>query len=231
MKKILLIGLSLCLLLCGCAPSGGEAGQTQETTASSQQSTGQDQAVRIAYYETLVQDLRQEVLALKAEIYVNRVEYEALIEELTSSPEDLEPSPEQTPPEEDGKPTDTPSPEASFQYRIENGAATVTAYIGDATEVVIPVALGGYPVRAIDDRAFADQRLLVSVEIPEGVKQIGWFAFSGCVLLERVILPTSVAAICYGAFQNCKSTLTVTCAVGSYAEQYAQSYGLGVSRT
>ena len=227
MKKILLVVLSLCLLLVGCASSEVEEEQLSETLPQTSLPSGEEQTVKIAYYESLVQELRQEVLALKAEIYVNRVEYEALIENLTSTPQTPQDQPTQTPPKDEAD-VDALSPEALFQYRIENGAATVTGYNGDADEVSIPATLGGYPVRVIEDRAFADRRLLRTVSIPDGVTQIGWFAFSGCVLLERITIPQSVAAICYGAFQNCKSTLTVACVAGSYAAQYAQSYGIAV---
>ena len=188
-----------------------------------------ESALRIAYYEQLVQELRQEVLALKAEIYVSRVEYETLIENLQAGGGGAVEPPQDT---TSNAPTETVStPEKDFRYSIRGGAVSITEYVGTSAEVKIPATLGGYPVRSIDDRAFADCRILKAVEIPDGITQIGWFAFSGCVMLERVTISESVAAICYGAFQNCKSTLTVTCAAGSYAEQYAQSYGLAVKHT
>ena len=230
MKKVLWMFLAICMLLSGCASSANEQDSTDTAKPSSQSGDAAvESALRIAYYEQLVQELQQEVLALKAEIYVNRVEYETLLDDLKTDS-----STSTNPPEDqaatDDKKEEITAPEASFRYRVDNGTATLTEYVGTATEVKIPATLGGYPVRAIDDRAFADRRTLTAVEIPDGVTQIGWFAFSGCVMLERVTLPASVAAICYGAFQNCKSTLTVTCAAGSYAEQYANSYGLAVNK-
>ena len=225
MKKTVLILLALCLLLSGCATQSGEEGSTTAAITTTAKPTGDGDAVRLAYYEQLVQEMQQEVLALKAEIYVNRVEYEALIEQLSGAGG----SSGNAAPSDTEQPTKGDAPEGEFRYRIENGAATVTEYVGEAKEIVIPDSLGGYPVRAVGDRAFADRRTLVAVAIPEGVTQIGWFAFSGCILLERVAIPGSVEAICYGAFQNCKSTLTVSCPKESYAAQYAKSYGIAVT--
>ena len=230
MKKILWTFLALCILLSGCAASSDESASegTAKPPAQSDDAAVES-AIRIAYYEQLVQELQQEVLALKAEIYVNRVEYEALLESLQTGSGGTVEQPKDT--TSDGNKEAVSTPEKDFRYSIRGGAVSITEYVGTSAEVKIPATLGGYPVRAIDDRAFADCRTLKAVEIPEGVTQIGWFAFSGCVMLERVTISESVAAICYGAFQNCKSTLTVTCAAGSYAEQYAQSYGLAVKHT
>ena len=230
MKRILWTFLAICILLSGCATSAAE-GDSTTTTGQPVQSSDDavESALRLAYYEQLVQELRQEVLALKAEIYVSRVEYETLIENLqTGNAGTTEPPKDAT---SDEQTEIVSTPEKDFRYSIQGGAVSITEYVGASAEVKIPATLGGYPVRSIDDRAFADCRTLKAVEIPDGVTQIGWFAFSGCVMLERVTISESVAAICYGAFQNCKSTLTVTCAAGSYAEQDAQSYGLAVKQT
>ena len=42
------------------------------------------------------------------------------------------------------------------------------------------------------------------------------------------LLPASVKAIGYGAFENCSSALKFTCPEGSYAAAYAESYGIPV---
>ena len=64
--------------------------------------------------------------------------------------------------------------------------------------------------------------------LPDGVKEIGWFAFSGCHNLTSVTLPASVEAIAYGAFENCSKSLVFLCPEGSYAAAYARSYGFAV---
>ena len=69
---------------------------------------------------------------------------------------------------------------------------------------------------------------LVSVSIPETLKSIGWFAFSGCSKLERMIIPKNVTEIGYSAFGNANN-LVIYAPKGSYAYQYAKSYGIRVS--
>ena len=103
---------------------------------------------------------------------------------------------------------------------------TVTAYTGNDVSVSIPATIDGRAVIAIGDRAFMNCKTVQSVVVPEGVREIGWFAFSGCISLGGVSLPASVEAICYGAFENCPSALTVFCQKDSYAQKYAESYGI-----
>ena len=221
MKKTLALCCIFCALLCGCsATANGDAqqntdGGVSQSTLGDTQNTLSDQIAldaaqtRADYYEGLVDTLQQEVLALKAQLYTSKVEYESKLAELkgngTSS---LDPS------------------EVQFEYTVTNGVATLTAYRGEETEVRIPNTLGGYPVASIADKAFENNTKLSSVTIPAGVSKIGWFAFSGCVFLTDVTLPASLQSIDYGAFENCSSALTVRCPSGSYAQQYARSYGL-----
>ncbi len=215
MKKLILIGL-LALCLCSCdtqsqppVDNGGVTDEPQQTVPPSDTSAN-DTDARIAYYEELVGQLRQEILDMKAEFYVSRVEYEERIAELEAEKQ----------PESGGE-----NLASDFRYLIKDGRVTLTAYVGDARQVVVPPSIEGLPVVAIGDRAFVDGSKLTSVTLPEGVREIGWFAFSGCVSLQKVAIPDSVEKIAYGAFQNCPSSLTVVCSDNSYAAQYAISYG------
>lgn len=119
-----------------------------------------------------------------------------------------------------------PDPYEDMQFRIVDGCATLIAYVGSDTCVEIPNTYQGCPVTAIADRAFENKTRLQSVTVPSGVLTVGWFAFSGCVALAEVTLPESVKSISYGAFLNCSSTMMIRCSAGSYAERYAQSYGI-----
>ena len=49
----------------------------------------------------------------------------------------------------------------------------------------------------------------VFVEIPEGITEIGKYAFRGCSKLERIRLPDSLERIGNNAFENCTSLRTV----------------------
>ena len=216
MKKTLALCCIFCALLCGCSPVAKDdapSNTTQSTVGG--QSTPSDRIAldaaqtRADYYEGLVDELQQEVLALKTQIYTNKAEYEAKLAELMGN----------------GASSST-SVESQFEYTVTNGSATLTSYKGSETEVRIPATLGGYPVASIADQAFENNTRLSSVTVPAGVTEIGWFAFSGCVFLTDITLPASLQSIDYGAFENCSSALTVRCPSGSYAQQYARSYGL-----
>ena len=58
------------------------------------------------------------------------------------------------------------------------------------------------------------------------VEELEGFVFSGCTSLKNVTLPKSLEEIGYDAFAYC-SRLTLYCASGSYAERFANSYGIG----
>ena len=226
-KRLILCGI-LCALLVGCAPVGesnGAPSQTQKdppasTGESSSSSSDKEQSTNLAlevaqtrleYYEGLVTQLREELLAAKAELYTRSVAYEERIEALLAGA---------------GGDAQDPSEKSLFEYRIEEEKVVITSYTGKEKNVEIPATVEGYPVCAIADNAFANNTGIVSVVVPNGVSAIGWFAFSGCVFLTDVTLPASVQSVSYGAFENCSSALTLRCPEGSYAQQYARSYGL-----
>lgn len=235
MKKTVALGMLLCVLLCGCEkkndvsdlPDTGEeeSSTREEETATSPESDSAD--VRLAYYEQLVTELQQELLNMKTELYASRVEYESRIAELEAGkkPEGGETDSDTNP---SGDSAEESKTEADFRYMVENGMAIITSYIGTDRQIEIPATIDGYTVCAVGERAFMDNAKLTSVMIPKTVTSIGWFAFSGCVSLESVTIPATVESISYGAFQNCPSALTVSCTAGSYAEQYARSYGMKV---
>ena len=71
--------------------------------------------------------------------------------------------------------------------------------LGTAGEISIPVMLGGRPVANIGSYAFHCRGGLTSVSIPNGVTNIGSFAFQGTGLTD-VSIPTSVLHIGEDAF-------------------------------
>ncbi len=217
MKKALIMLLAASLALPSCMPQKkpptSNSGTVEETTTEAEMETD-DSATKIAYYEQLVNELQEELLNIKTELYVSRVEYESRLEELKKEPEST------TPPQQE-----TPLPTTQFTYIQKDGTITVTGYTGDEKQITVPSVIDDLPVTAIADRAFAGNSKLTSVSIPEGVINVGWFAFSGCVGMKNLMLPSSVKVIEYGAFENCNTSMTVTCPEGSYAQQYARSYG------
>ena len=80
-------------------------------------------------------------------------------------------------------------------YEEKESEITITGYVGDKTEVVIPGEINGKKVTTIGDRAFGECTSLTGVTIPDGVTGIGNWAFSLCVNLTSISLPKSLTSI------------------------------------
>ena len=92
-------------------------------------------------------------------------------------------------------------------YVAKNGNkyAAITRYDGGDIDIEIPSELGGVPVKVISREAFCNGKYITSVAIPEGVTEIGKYAFSGCIGLSRVTFPESLISVGDGAFYGCRS--------------------------
>ena len=213
MKKITIACLLICLLLSGCK-NGNREEETQAPSTPTDTSNPLDKIAldaaeaRAEYYQTLVIELQKEILSLKDAHASARVEYESRIEELEIAL---------------GVPEAAPA--SDFQYTTRDGKITITAYVGKEKVVSVPDEIGGCPVTQIFDTAFENNLTLEKVILPKSLEGIGWFSFRGCIALSEIEIPTSVSKIEYGAFENCNAKLTFVCQQGSYAEEYAQSYG------
>ncbi|WP_010260285.1 leucine-rich repeat domain-containing protein [Treponema primitia] len=87
-----------------------------------------------------------------------------------------------------------------FGFVIHGDRVTITAYSGDAAEIVIPAEIQGMPVTAIGYKAFADNQL-IGVEIPGTVTAILYKAFENN-RLAWVILGEGLTVIRDSAFAN-----------------------------
>ncbi len=249
MKKILVMGLAICLLLSGCTVKKN-SDDTDAGDQSTQIPTANQIAIdaaeqKAAYYQQLAAELEDEVLTVRTELFASRVEYEARIDDLEERLAEALAQKDQgqsgntgsnggaqtNPPQSSQTPSEPETdPYADFQFLVVDGRATLNAYIGKGTAVEVPATYQGCPVVAIADRAFENKTRVQSVILPSGIETIGWFAFSGCVALRDVTLPDSVRSISYGAFLNCNSAMVIRCSAGSYAEQYAKSYGIEIKK-
>lgn len=109
-------------------------------------------------------------------------------------------------------------------YINSNGEAVISEYKGNSKNVVIPLALMGAKVTAIDDYAFFNNTDLKSVSFEEAefLNYIGTDAFYGCTGLQVINIPSSVKEIGFAAFQNCTNLKNVTlgngiCSIGNQA--------------
>ena len=168
-----------------------------------------------------ISELEAQLSSLQASKSESDRQIQALLDQIARLEAQDTPSPPQTTPPDD----DEQSEAVGFTYTVLGDEATVTGYVGDEKDIVIPASIDGYVVVAVGDRAFADTDIK-SVIISENVRSIGWFAFDGCVKLKSITVPSSVTSIGYCAFGNAQTGATVYCHAGSFALEYAKSFGL-----
>lgn len=179
-----------------------------------------DTELKLALLESRLAALQASSSALEEKYAEDKRALESKLDELNAIIEALPPTVEEEPVEKD-------KVYFGFSYIIEGDGATITAYSGDSTEIIIPASIQGHPVVAIADEAFKGLSI-ISVSIPETIERIGWFTFASCPRLERIVIPKKVKEIGYGAFDG-SPLVSVYTPSDSYAAKYAKSYGIPVS--
>ena len=91
------------------------------------------------------------------------------------------------------------TPASDFVFNAVNG--TLVAYVGTATDVVIPNQINGVQVTAIGSKFAYQQNKLTSVTIPEGVNIIGDYAFAENPI-TTLRFPNSLQLIQASAFER-----------------------------
>ena len=227
-----LAAISLCMTSCRLSDTQDTV-QEQEPTYEQQD----EMASKIVYYEAQIQSLTSQLEGVAQQMYIMKEDYqhqlETLEQRLTVKEEETEqPSDEQQEPVEPPKDTPISSTEqeqdivlCEYTYRLENNFAVLTSYLGDDVDVVVPAAVDGYLVIGLADRTFANCNVR-SVTLPDTVEKLGWFTFYECAKLEKVVLPGGLSVIGYASFDGCSPALCLYVKSGSYAEQFANSFGL-----
>ncbi len=100
--------------------------------------------------------------------------------------------------------------EGDWEYSVNNGQATLTAYLGSDSEVTTPAELDGCPVTALS-RTFYQNNTITKVVVSEGVESMGDFlcTFESCSNLVEVQLPQSLKALNGGVFKRCHNLTKV----------------------
>ena len=230
--------LSICLTSCQLL-KGTNSNATSGITSAEKDAYD----AKIVYYEAQIQTLTSQVSDMEQQFYALRSEYLDQLQELekqlanqqkpTTPPSDEEAPSGENPPLQD-TPEDKPTGDADvalceYTYRLENNFAILTSYLGQEKDVIVPAAVDGYLVIGLGDSVFAECDVR-SVTLPKTVEHLGWFTFYQCKNLEKVVLPTSVSNIGYASFDGCSKTLCLYVTDGSYAEQYALSFGLNYQK-
>lgn len=206
---------------------------------------------QIEHYESLIAELEDRLLKEKEEGFIEAAQYKQRIAELERSIQALSDklsSPdtpvsgtlssgyqddigEEKTAEESVGTSQSPAPPSNlaavspFETQRVDGGIMIIGYNGSDTELSVPSEIGGIPVVSIGEGAFKGKDI-VRLILPEGIKEIDWFAFSGCESLCEILIPSSVKSIGHGAFDGCSGFLVIRCESGSYAEAFALSWGI-----
>ncbi len=175
-------------------------------------------------YDHLIKELEDKILSIQKDSLLSEAEAQKQIAELQAQIEELKKADVSSTSQTIPSATTTLS-KAVFIYSIENGNAIITGFTGDGDTIVIPSAIDGFEVYGIASNAFEDYSFK-SVIISDGVEKIDWFAFYNCKELQSITIPSSVRKIGYSAFDGCSKQFTIYCQSGSFAQSYAQSYGI-----
>ena len=141
--------------------------------------------------------------------------------------------------------------DGDFLFGKPNDVNTLVGYLGNATELILPVDYNGEnyvigsqafyrcyglisieipnSVTSIGSQAFYDCSSLISIEIPNSVTSIGSQAFFRCHGLISIVIGNSVTSIGEDAFYNCSSlkSITIPNSVTSIgASAFENCYGL-----
>lgn len=94
------------------------------------------------------------------------------------------------------------SPVSDFEYMLDDFGATISAYIGDDSEVVVPAEIEGVSVVQIGLNAFANNTTIKTVYLPNSVAYICAGAFAN-TSLETIYLPNGLKRIENSSFYKC----------------------------
>ena len=89
---------------------------------------------------------------------------------------------------------------ADTEYSVTSGTV-----INTATAIIVPAYYEGKEVTALGANIFHGFSQLVSIQLPDGLKTIGDYAFRNCASLAPTSLPNGLTTIGQNAFANCTS--------------------------
>lgn len=217
-NKILSVLLFTTILICACLPA-----------CARNQSNSPSNVPNNNSYETIIRELEEKILEIQQSQYLSETESQKKIGELQAKIDELRAeatnASTNTTTVTDNTTSTVESGKSVFIYSLSNGKAVINGYTGTEEHMVIPSSIDGFEVYSIASNAF-EGYTFKSVIISEGIEYIDWFAFYGCSRLQSITIPSSVKRIGYSAFDGASKNFTIFCQSGSFAQSYAQSYGI-----
>ena len=96
-----------------------------------------------------------------------------------------------------------------YTYRLlDDGTAEIIAYDarkGQEASLAVPAELDGVPVSSVGPSSFGADIYLMELTIPEGVTNLGDYAFQRCSNLTTVSLPRSLKDVGLNPFEGCEA--------------------------
>ncbi len=104
--------------------------------------------------------------------------------------------------------------ETEPEYENYNGflydGNTITGYVGEDTEIVIPESINEVTIVEIAANAFEDNTAITKVTIPDTVTTIGNAAFKGCTSLSELSLTKKLSSAGVEVFSGCSALKSIT---------------------
>ena len=91
--------------------------------------------------------------------------------------------------------------EGDWEFKLLDNQVTISKYIGENEDIVVPKTIAGCPVTKIEAHAF--NKNIVSITFHDMIKEIPSFSYHS--KLETVVLPEGIEIIPDSAFLECKS--------------------------
>ena len=119
--------------------------------------------------------------------------------------------------------------EGDWEFKLLDNQVTISKYIGENEDIVVPKTIAGCPVTKIEAHAFNKNIVsitfhdmikeipsfsyhskLETVVLPEGIEIIPDSAFLECKSLKNINIPSTVKTIGFQAFKSCTSLTSIT---------------------
>ena len=213
-KKIAVI-ISLCAVLCSC--SARTSSTTDESNTASY--------VKSETYTQTINTLREENRLLADKLTAVEEKYSNLLDEFKNMQESSGENSSGSVGESNTSSGSVSETIQTVKFMLSDDKKSVVGAITPPPSITVPAIIDGNTVTEISDRAFM-QSELENVVISEGIESIGWFAFNSSSLLKCVSIPKSVSYIGYSAFDYCAADFKIICYKDSYAQKYAESFGI-----